>query len=55
MLKQINFFYSQTSTLPKDAPAKFHLSSAFDLTLPMQKREGVSQPPTLMFFVNTFR
>ena len=29
MLKQPNFFYSQPSTLPKDAPAKFYLSTTF--------------------------
>ena len=28
-LKQPNFFYSQPSTLPKDAPAKFYLSTTF--------------------------
>ena len=27
MLKQPNFFYSQPSTLPKDSPAKFYLST----------------------------
>ena len=32
MLKQPNFFYSQPSTLPKDAPAKFKLSTTFDLS-----------------------
>ena len=31
MLKQPNFFHSQPSTLPKDAPAKFYLSMTFDL------------------------
>ena len=29
MLKQPNFFYSQPSTLPNDAPAKFYLSTTF--------------------------
>ena len=29
MLKQPNFFYSQSSTLPQDAPAKFCLSTTF--------------------------
>ena len=33
MLKQPNFFQSQTSTLPKDAPAKFYLSTTFGLRL----------------------
>ena len=32
MLKQPNFFYSQPSTLPKDAPAKFYLSTIFGLS-----------------------
>ena len=32
MLKQPNFFYSQPSTLPKDAPAKFYLSTTFGLS-----------------------
>ena len=32
MLKQPNFFYSQPSTLPKDAPAKFYFSTAFGLS-----------------------
>ena len=32
MLKQPNFFHSQPSTLPKDAPAKFYLSTAFGLS-----------------------
>ena len=30
MLKQPNFFHSRLSTLPKDAPAKFYLSTDFD-------------------------
>ena len=29
ILKQPNFFYSQPSTLPKEAPAKFYLSTTF--------------------------
>ena len=29
MLKQPNFFYNQPSTLPKEALAKFYLSTAF--------------------------
>ena len=32
MLKQPNFFYSQPSTLPKDAPAKLFLSMSFCLS-----------------------
>ena len=32
MLKQPNFFHSQPSTLPKDAPAKFYLSTTFGLS-----------------------
>ena len=32
MLKQPNFFYSQPSTLPREALAKFYLSMTFDLT-----------------------
>ena len=32
MLKQPNFFYSQPSTLSKDAPAKVYLSTAFGLS-----------------------
>ena len=32
MLKQPNFFQSQPSTLPKDAPAKFYLSTTFGLS-----------------------
>ena len=32
MLKQPNFFYSQPSTLPKDAPAKFYFSTTFGLS-----------------------
>ena len=32
MLKQPNFFYSQPSTLLKDAPAKFYLSTSFGLS-----------------------
>ena len=32
MLKQPNFFYSQPSTLSKDAPARFYLSTTFDLS-----------------------
>ena len=32
MLKQPNFFYSQPSTLPKDTPAKFYLSTTFDFS-----------------------
>ena len=32
MLKQPNLFYSQPSTLPKDAPAKFYLSTTFGLS-----------------------
>ena len=31
-VKQPNFFYSQPSTLPKDAPAKFYLSMSFGLS-----------------------
>ena len=31
VLKQPNFFHSQPSTLPKDAPAKFYLSKTFAL------------------------
>ena len=30
--KQPNFYYSQPSTLPKDAPEKFYLSSSFGLS-----------------------
>ena len=33
MLKQPNFFQSWPSTLPKDAPAKFYLSTTFGLRL----------------------
>ena len=33
VLKQPNFFQSQPSTLPKDAPAKFYLSTTFGLRL----------------------
>ena len=33
MLKQPNFFYSQASTVPKDAPVKFYLSMTFGLGL----------------------
>ena len=33
MLKQPNFFKSQPSTLPKDAPAKFYHSTTFGLPL----------------------
>ena len=32
MLKQPNFFYSQPSKLPKDALAKFYLSTTFGLS-----------------------
>ena len=32
MLKQLNFFYSQPSTLPRDAPTKFYLSTSFGLS-----------------------
>ena len=32
MLKQPNFFYSQPSTLPKEALAKFYLSTIFELS-----------------------
>ena len=32
MLKQENLFHSQTSTLPKDAPVKFYLSTTFGLS-----------------------
>ena len=32
MLKQPNLFYSQPSTLPKDAHAKFYLSTNFGLS-----------------------
>ena len=32
MLRQPNFFHSQPSTLPKDAPAKFYLSTTFGLS-----------------------
>ena len=32
MLKQPNFFHSQPFTLPKDAPAKFYLSTTFSLS-----------------------
>ena len=32
MLKQQNFFYSQPSTLPKEALAKFYLPCAFGLS-----------------------
>ena len=32
LLKRLNFFYNQSSTLPKDAPAKFYLSTAFDVS-----------------------
>ena len=31
ILKQPKFFYSQPSTLPKDAPVKFYLSTTFGL------------------------
>ena len=31
MQKQLNFFYSQPSALPEDAPAKFYLSMKFGL------------------------
>ena len=33
MLKQLNFFQSQPSTLPKDTPAKFYLSTIVSLRL----------------------
>ena len=33
MLKQPNLFQSWPSTLPKDAPAKFYLSTTFGLRL----------------------
>ena len=32
MLKQPNFFYSQPSTLPKDAPLKLYLSMIFGIS-----------------------
>ena len=32
MLKQPNFFHGHSSTLPKDSPAKFYLSTAFGLS-----------------------
>ena len=32
MLKQPNFFHSQPSTLPKDPPTKFYLSTTFGLS-----------------------
>ena len=32
VLKQPNFFYSQHSTLPKDASSKFYLSMTFGLS-----------------------
>ena len=32
MLQQSNFFHSQLSTLSKDAPAKFYLSTTFGLS-----------------------
>ena len=32
MLKQPNFFHSWRSTLPKDAPLKFYLSTTFGLS-----------------------
>ena len=32
MLKQPKFFYSQPSTLSKDSPAKFYLSTTFGLS-----------------------
>ena len=31
MLKQPNFFYSQPCTIPKEALAKFYISTAFGL------------------------
>ena len=33
ILKQPNFFHSQPSTLPKDAPVKFYRSKAFGLSV----------------------
>ena len=32
MLKQLNFFYSQPSTLPKEARAKFYFATTFGLS-----------------------
>ena len=32
MVKQPNFFYSQLSTLPKEAPARFYPSMTFGLS-----------------------
>ena len=32
MLKQLNFLYSQPSTLPKETVAKFYLSTTFSLS-----------------------
>ena len=46
MLKQPNFFQSWPSTLPKDAPAKFYLSTTFGLGLMIS---SVAPYPTVDF------
>ena len=38
MLKQPNFFYSQPSTRPKGAPAKFYFSMPFGLSFMISSR-----------------
>ena len=47
-LKQPNFFYNQPSTLPKEALAKFYLSTIFSLTF---KISSVAPIRSLTFYV----
>ena len=52
VLKQPNFFHSRSSTLPKDAPAKFYPSTAFGLSF-MISSVAPTRSPTFYSYLIT--
>ena len=55
MLNHLNFFYSQPSTLPKDAPAKFYFSATFGLSFIMSSVAPTRSSTTYAYLITKIR
>ena len=54
MLKQLNFFYGQPSTLPEEAIAKFYFSTTYGLSFKISCVARVCSPYPIVDFLRIF-
>ena len=55
MLRHPNFFHSEPSVLSKDAPAKFHLSATFGLSLMISSVASTCSPTFYIYLITKLR